>query len=135
MKSVAQRTYEGNQHANSKEGSADDRDDPVDFIISRPSIDKQGNRHKKRTWDHRRQSVFWLLDSVLGREVLQDTIGRPAQKYKSNKRADTDSKIRETDGSLREAVLAFEDLADGREQEVEVSVDYADVEGKEEDDW
>lgn len=127
-------THEGNQHANTQERGANNRDDPVDLIISRPPIHEQRDRHKKRAWDHSRQSILRLLNPILLRKILQQFIRCGAQDRKPNQRTNSNTQVRQSHRALRETVLALEDLADGREEEVEVAVDDTDVEREEEDD-
>lgn len=127
-------THERNQHANTQKRGANDRNNPMCLVIRCPPIHEQRKGHEERAGDHRRQPVLRLLHPVLLRQILQHLIRCRAQHEEPNQRSNSDAQVREAHRALREAVLALEDLADGREEEVEVAVDDADVEGEEEDD-
>lgn len=65
----------------------------MDLVISRPPVYEEGDGDEERTRDHSRQAILGLLDSVLGRKVLQDAIRSGAQKEQSYKRANADAQV------------------------------------------
>lgn len=114
-------TYESCDDAQPYEHRPDDGDQPEDMLLRRPAVPEQTNGNEHRPWDHRWQSILWL-HLPLGRLLLHDEVRRYAKSDQAHDRSDADAKIRESDGSLREAIGAFEHFRDGGEEKVEIAV-------------
>lgn len=106
----------------------------MDFIVRGPAVDEQASWDQSRSVHHGRETVLWLhlsRGAVCVRFCfgLEDAVGGEADDAEAEHGADPYAEIGEADGAGGEGVLAFEDNGEGCEEEVEVAVDEADVDG------
>lgn len=108
--------YECENHAHGYKDSTQDRDDPMSFGISRPSIPEQPNGRAESAKDHGRKSIlrFGISASLLaqprGYHLRQNCVAEHA-----NDRTNTQTQCSQASLTATEAVLFAEDDFEGGE--------------------
>lgn len=146
--------YEDGNHADTDEARAEDWYEPLHVILCSPAcpdgltfhcsravsirlhtVDEEADWEEEDAWDKEGKAVFRFHFLAPGLDLFQISIRNGAEYEEADEHAHANTDVDETDDAAAEAVDALEDSRDGREDEVQVTVDERHDEGEEEDDW